>query len=76
MIIFHLLNLRLEESSRTTYGTPWDIVNDIMDGGLGVGELGVIVALLKSIGKSWTLQSLGSSVLKRIKVSLFIIHLS
>ena len=31
------LELRLEESSRTTTETPWDIVNDIMDGGLGVG---------------------------------------
>jgi len=34
-----------------------------MDGGLGAGELGVIVAPA-GIGKSWTLQSLGSSVLK------------
>ena len=54
---------RLEESSRITVGTPWDVVNDIMDGGLGGGELGVIVAPA-GIGKSWTLQSLGSSVLK------------
>ena len=56
-------NLRLEESTRSTVKTPWDIVNDIMDGGLGAGELGVIVAPA-GIGKSWTLQSLGSSVLK------------
>ena len=35
---------RLEESARTTVKTPWDVVNDIMDGGLGAGELGVIVA--------------------------------
>ena len=56
-------NLRLEESARTTVSTPWDVVNDIMDGGLGAGELGVIVAPA-GIGKSWTLQSLGSSVLK------------
>tara|TARA_R100001129_G_scaffold113945_1_gene78608 strand:+ start:2470 stop:3837 length:1368 start_codon:yes stop_codon:yes gene_type:complete len=54
---------RLEESARTTVKTPWDVVNDIMDGGLGAGELGVIVAPA-GIGKSWTLQSLGSSVLK------------
>ena len=54
---------RLEEASRITVGTPWDVVNDIMDGGLGAGELGVIVAPA-GIGKSWTLQSLGSSVLK------------
>ena len=56
-------NLRLEESTRSTVKTPWDVVNDIMDGGLGSGELGVIVAPA-GIGKSWTLQSLGSSVLK------------
>ena len=35
-----------------------------MDGGLGVGELGVIVAPA-GIGKSWTLQSLGAGVLQK-----------
>ena len=55
---------RLEESSRITVGTPWDVVNDIMDGGLGAGELGVIVAPA-GIGKSWTLQSLGAGVLQK-----------
>ena len=60
------LELRLEESSRTTTETPWDIVNDIMDGGLGVGELGVIVAPA-GIGKSWTLQALGAGALKKNK---------
>ena len=54
---------RLEESSRITVGTAWDVVNDIMDGGLGAGELGVIVAPA-GICKSLTLQSLGSSVFK------------
>ena len=57
-------NLRLEESARTTVSTPWDVVNDIMDGGLGAGELGVIVAPA-GIGKSWTLQSLGAGVLQK-----------
>jgi len=57
------LDLRLEESARETIKTPWDVVNEIMDGGLGAGELGVIVAA-SGIGKSWTLQSLGSSVIK------------
>jgi len=60
------LDLRLEESARTTTATPWDVVNDIMDGGLGVGELGVIVAPA-GIGKSWTLQAIGAGALKSEK---------
>ena len=57
------LDLRLEESARTTVPTPWDVINDVMDGGLGAGELGVIVAPA-GIGKSWTLQALGSGVIQ------------
>ena len=57
------LEERLAESARTTVKTPWDVVNDIMDGGLGHGELGVIVAPA-GIGKSWTLQALGSGVIQ------------
>ena len=60
------LDLRLEESARATVKTPWDVINDIMDGGLGAGELGVIVAPA-GIGKSWTLQALGSGVIKNGK---------
>ena len=60
------LQLRLEESARITVNTPWDVVNDIMDGGLGVGELGVIVAPA-GIGKSWTLQAIGAGALKEGK---------
>ena len=33
------LEQRLEESARITVKTPWDVINDIMDGGLGAGEL-------------------------------------
>ena len=57
------LELRLEESARTTTKTPWDVINEIMDGGLGQGELGVVVAPA-GIGKSWTLQALGAGALK------------
>ena len=60
------LEQRLEESARPTVGTPWDIINEIMDGGLGAGELGVIVAPA-GIGKSWTLQALGAGALKENK---------
>jgi len=60
------LESRLEESARATVETPWDVVNDIMDGGLGAGELGVIVAPA-GIGKSWTLQALGAGTIKNGK---------
>jgi len=35
---------RFIENQRNTTPTPWDVINDIMDGGLGKGELGVFVA--------------------------------
>ena len=41
---------RLTQSARTVIATPWDSVNALMDGGLGKGELGVIVAA-PGIGK-------------------------
>ena len=43
-----------------------DYINDITDGGLGAGELGVVVAPA-GIGKSWTLQALGSEVVRQGK---------
>ena len=66
------LEMRLEESARITVETPWDVVNDITDGGLGAGELGVIVAPA-GIGKSWTLQALGSEVIRKGKT---VVHYS
>ena len=57
---------RLTKASRITVKTPWDIINEVMDGGLGAGELGVIVAPA-GIGKSWTLQSLGADVIRQGK---------
>ena len=66
------LELRLSESARITVKTPWDVINDIIDGGLGAGELGVIVAPA-GIGKSWTLQALGSDVVRSGKT---VVHYS
>ena len=60
------LETRLEESSRITVETPWDVINDITDGGLGAGELGVVVAPA-GIGKSLTLQALGADVIRKNK---------
>ena len=61
---------RMSQQSRNTVPTKWDSVNELMDGGLAGGELGVIVAPA-GIGKSWTLQALGADAVKQGKT---IIH--
>ena len=53
------IDARYEESARITSPTPWDLINELMQGGLGAGELGVIVAPA-GIGKSWTLAAMGA----------------
>ena len=54
---------RMTKQARDTLPTAWDSVNNLMDGGLGKGELGVIVAPA-GIGKSWTLQAIGTHAVK------------
>ena len=66
------LESRLAESARITVKTPWDVINDITDGGLGAAEHGVVVAPA-GIGNSWTLQALGSDVVRSGKT---IVHYS
>ena len=61
---------RLNESARKTVKTGWDPIDDVMDGGLGSGELGVVVAPA-GIGKSWCLQTLGSAA---VKAGLNVVH--
>ncbi len=53
------IDARYEESARITSPTPWDIINELMQGGLGAGELGVIVAPA-GIGKTWVLSAMVS----------------
>tara|TARA_B100000927_G_scaffold288188_1_gene282372 strand:- start:425 stop:1303 length:879 start_codon:yes stop_codon:yes gene_type:complete len=60
----------MTQQTRNTMPTQWDSVNDLMDGGLAGGELGVIVAPA-GIGKSWTLQALGAHAVKK---GLNVIH--
>jgi hypothetical protein len=38
------IDIRYSEMARDTVETPWDVINDLMQGGLAAGELGVIVA--------------------------------
>ena len=61
---------RLTKSTRITVETPWDPINEIMDGGLGAGELGVVVAPA-GIGKTWCLQSIGANCVKK---GLCVVH--
>ena len=61
---------RLTQSSRNTIKTGWDPIDDVMDGGLASGELGVVVAPA-GIGKSWCLQTLGASA---VKEGLNVVH--
>ena len=55
---------RFVENIRSTIPTPWDIVNEIMDGGLGAGEMAVFVAPA-GIGKSMALVNIAASSVKR-----------
>lgn len=57
---------RFKENLRDTIPTPWDVVNDIMDGGLGKGELGVFVAPA-GIGKSMALVNVAADAVKKGK---------
>ena len=61
---------RYEESVRNTCTTGWDAIDDIADGGLGRGELGVMVAPA-GIGKSWALVNIGANA---VKAGLNVIH--
>jgi len=54
---------RFSETTRKTVPTGWDVVDDLMDGGLGPGELGVFVAPA-GIGKSWALVNAAANAVK------------
>jgi replicative DNA helicase len=63
---------RYEEINRNTVGTPWAVINDLMDGGLGPGELGVIVGG-PGAGKTWLLSIIGAFA---VKAGLKVLHYS
>ena len=53
----------LEQVSRDTVNMGWTPVDEITDGGLAGGELGIVVAP-SGVGKSWVLQALGANALR------------
>jgi replicative DNA helicase len=54
---------RFSETGRETVGTGWECVDDLMGGGLGPGELGVVVAP-SGVGKTWALAALGAAAVR------------
>lgn len=61
------ISRRYEEAIRNPLPTSWDIINNLLDGGLGSGDLGVVVAP-PGIGKSWSLTAIGAHALKLGKI--------
>jgi hypothetical protein len=66
--IGHEYNDQIEEryiaNVRHPIQTPWEVINEIMDGGLGRGELGVFVAPA-GIGKSMALVSIAAAAVEK-----------
>jgi len=67
---------RFSESTRKTVASGWNVVDDLMDGGLGPGELGVFVAPA-GIGKSWGLVNVAANAVKKgLNVCFYTLELS
>jgi replicative DNA helicase len=52
------IEARFREDSRTIIATPWEKINDLLQGGLGNGDFGLIFGNPGG-GKSWSLVALG-----------------
>lgn len=63
-------DLRTEDLKRSTIPTKWEPINDLMDGGLGPGELGVVVAP-SGVGKTWILTAIGAEAVRK---GLSVVH--
>jgi replicative DNA helicase len=57
------IGIRLSGISRIVVPTGWDSIDQLIGGGLGAGELGVIAAP-SGIGKSWALATIGANAAK------------
>lgn len=57
---------RYMEEARSTIETGWDVIDEITKGGLGAGELGLIIAG-SGAGKSWCLTAIGANAMRKGK---------
>jgi replicative DNA helicase len=56
--------LIMEDVKRFSVSTGWDVIDELTDGGLGPGELGVVMAP-SGIGKSWFLSKIACSAVQQ-----------
>ena len=61
---------RMQDLKRSTVPTKWEPINDLMDGGLGPGDLGVVVAP-SGVGKTWILTAIGAEAVRK---GLSVVH--
>jgi len=64
---------RVGETLRSPVATPWDVLNEIMDGGLGSGELGIVVApggIGKCVGEDTEIEIEYEQRLKQEKIKI------
>ena len=54
----------MEDVKRNSVSTGWDVIDELMDGGLGPGELGVVMAP-SGIGKTWFLSKIACEAMRR-----------
>ena len=57
------IETRFREDARTTISTPWERINELLQGGLGNGDFGLIFGNPGG-GKSWSLVALGGHAVK------------
>ena len=57
------IEARYQEEARNTIETPWNEINSLLSGGLGTGDLGLLVGNPGG-GKSWALVALGGHAVK------------
>lgn len=60
------IDVRLAKSTRNAVATGWHSIDQLLNGGLAEGELGVIAAP-SGIGKSWALSTIGANALRNGK---------
>jgi len=65
-----MIDQRMSDAARACVPTPWDVINDITDGGSAGGDLFVLMAP-PGIGKTWGLVNIGVNAIKK---GLTVVH--